>query len=328
MRIALFAKSKPRTRTTRSISAALERAGHEVVTFKESRRRRWVGSALARRWTIASVERFRPDFIFLHAEDISEGVFDALVGRQRIVMFTPDCWPSPLRPEALRFAGRVDLLLTVAKGQIAEFEAAGVRRAAYLAEAHDPAVHHPVADSGPEWRADVAYIGKASAESALHASRAALVPEVAKRFDTKVYGRGWEALGLEPQRSEVYPEHYRLACAGAKIVLGRDWRDDCEWYFSNRTWFTLGCGGFLLTNYAPRLEDLFTNHEHLVWYRSTQECLELIEHYLARPEERARIAAAGHAYALAYRTSDHFARDLIDRVEGREPAFPPRAPAA
>ena len=56
---------------------------------------------------------------------------------------------------------------------------------------------------------------------------------------------------------DVYPEHYRLACRGAKIVLGRDWRDDCTWYFSNRTWFTLGCGGFLLTNYAPDLEAIF-----------------------------------------------------------------------
>jgi spore maturation protein CgeB len=106
------------------------------------------------------------------------------------------------------------------------------------------------------------------------------------------------------------------------VVIGRDWRVDCSWYFSNRTWFTLGCGGFLVTNYAPRLEEIFENHRHLVWYRSDGECLELIEHYLARPDERRRIAEAGRAYALAHRTYDHFARDLVDLFEGRPPAFP------
>ena len=119
------------------------------------------------------------------------------------------------------------------------------------------------------------------------------------------------------------PEDYRQVCRGARIVLGRDWNDSCEWYFSNRTWFTLGCGGFLLSNYVPGLEQIFENHRELVWYRSAQECFELIEHYLARPEERRRIAEAGRAFALAHRTYDHFARDLIDLVEGKPPAFPP-----
>ena len=107
-------------------------------------------------------------------------------------------------------------------------------------------------------------------------------------------------------------------------MLGCDWRHDVAWYFSNRTWFTLGSRGFLLTNYAPGLEEIFENHRHLVWYRSVDECLELIEHYRARPDERARIAAEGHAFARAHRTYDDFARDLVDLFEGREPRFPPR----
>ena len=323
MRIAMFAKSKPRTRTTRSIAGALRRAGHEVLHVKEGKRRRFFGESLARRLTLASVARFRPDFVLIHAGDISNSAFDRVAERYRTVLFTPDCWPSPLGDEQLRHARRVDLLLTVARGQIDEFLAAGVRSAAYLAEAHDPEIHYPVKEVGPEYRSDIAYIGKASAESELHRTRTALVPELAKRFDMKVYGKGWEPLGLTVARTDVHPEHYRQICAGAKIVLGRDWRDDMAWYFSNRTWFTLGCGGFLLTNYAPDLEAIFENHRHLVWYNSTVECLELAAHYLAHPEEREKIARAGHAYALAHRTSDHFARDLIDCVEGRPSAFPP-----
>jgi spore maturation protein CgeB len=72
---------------------------------------------------------------------------------------------------------------------------------------------------------------------------------------------------------------------------------------------------------VPRLEDLFENHHHLVWYESPGECLELIEHYLTRPGERARIARAGRAWVLAHRTYDHFARDLVDVSQGGEPPW-------
>ena len=40
---------------------------------------------------------------------------------------------------------------------------------------------------------------------------------------------------------------------GSKIMLGIDVTDQLEGCFSNRTWITLGCGGFLLTRYIPGL---------------------------------------------------------------------------
>jgi spore maturation protein CgeB len=271
---------------------------------------------------VRSALRFRPDLVLIHANDASRATLEALASRSRTALFTPDCWTSPLRGEALELARRVDLLLTVARGQVAEFLGAGVRRAAYLAEACDPSAHFPLERVDETWVSDVAFVGKRNAAAAHYAPRSELVQAVCERFETKLYGRGWQSLGIVPQREEVGPEDYRKVCRGARIVLGRDWNDSCQWYFSNRTWFTLGCGGFLLSNYVPGLEDIFENHRELVWYRSAQECFELIEHYLARPEERLRIAEAGRAFALAHRTYDHFARDLVDIVEGRPPAFP------
>jgi spore maturation protein CgeB len=325
MRIALFVKSKRRTQTTRSIARALVRAGHSIRVVREGKRRRLMGRRLARSWTLASVRRFSPDFVFIHAQDVSRPLFEALASQFPTVMFTPDCWPSPVTAEQLGIAAHVDLLCTVAAGQIAELERAGVARAAYLAEAHDPELHYPVERASEELTSEVAFIGKFSLDSPLHATRGALLGLVAHRFDTRLYGRGWEALGLTPTLDDVYPEQYREICCSAQIVLGCDWRHDVRWYFSNRTWFTLGCGGFLITNYAPGLEDIFENHRQLVWYRSVDECADLIEHYLSRPDERARIAAEGHAYVRSHRSYDHFARDLIDLFEGRAPKFPPAA---
>jgi len=322
MRIALFVKSKRRTQTTRSIARALVRAGHTLCVIREAKLRQWLGRGLAQRAAIACVRRFAPDLAFVHAQDVSRPVFADLAQRVPTVMFTPDCWPSPIAPDQLGLAASVDLLCTVARGQVAEFERAGVKRAAYLAEAHDPELHHPVEHAPRAFRSEVAFIGKYGRESQLHATRAALIPAVAERFELKLYGGGWSELGLAAVRADVFPKQYREICRGAGIVLGCDWRHDVAGYFSNRTWFTLGSRGFLLTNYAPRLEEIFENHRHLVWYHTVDECLELIEHYRARPAERAQIAAAGHGFARAHRTYDDFARDLIDLFEGREPRFP------
>ena len=209
------------------------------------------GRRLAQRWTLASVRRFAPDFVFIHAQDVSKPVFAGLAGRVPTVMFTPDCWPSPIAPEQLGLAAHVDLLCTVARGQLAEFERAGVKRAAYLAEAHDPELHYPVEHADPAFRSEVAFIGKYGRDSHLHATRGALIPPWRRASTSSSTAAAGTSSGSPPRASEVFPEQYREICRGAGIVLGCDWRHDVAWYFSNRTWFTLGSRGFLLTNYAP-----------------------------------------------------------------------------
>jgi Glycosyl transferases group 1 len=326
MRIAFFGKSKRHTRTTSYIARALEREGHAVRWLNQRRLARLLGRRAAHRLTLSRLARFRPELVLIHANDVLPETLEAVVPGQPTALFTPDCWSLPLERETLALARRVDLLLTVAPGQIPDFLAAGVRRAEFLAEACDQDAHHPVARPRDAFASDVAFIGKTEAGSPRVAARAALVAKVAGRFDTAVYGRGWEPLGISPRRRDVYPREYREICSAAKIVLGRDWTTACAGYTSNRTWFTLGCGGFLITSHSPGLEALVANHRHLVWYASDDECLELIEHYLARPDQRRRIAEAGRAYALAHRTYRHFARDLIAHVESKQPAFPPAAP--
>jgi hypothetical protein len=326
MRIAFFGKSKRHTRTTSYIARALVREGHRVWWVNERKRARLFGRRAAHALTLRGLARFQPELVLIHGSDVLPETLEAVAPRQRTALFTPDCWSLPLERKTLALARRVDLLLTVARGQIPDFLAAGVRRAEFLAEACDPEAHHPVARPRAEFASDVAFIGKTDPRSPRAAARAALVAKVCGRFDTHVYGRGWEPLGITPRRRDVYPREYREICSAAKIVLGRDWTTDCAGYTSNRTWFTLGCGGFLLTSHSPGLEALVANHRHLVFYRSDDECLELIAHYLARPEERRRIAEAGRAFALAHRTYRHFARDLVAHVEGKTPEFPLERP--
>lgn len=104
-------------------------------------------------------------------------------------------------------------------------------------------------------------------------------------------------------------------CSGAKIILGIGKSNQVEGYFSNRTWITLGCGGFLLTRYVPGLEKFFTNKKHLVWYHSVEECLHLIAEYLKKDEEREKISEEGYRYTHENHTYDHVVKRMLDCIE-------------
>lgn len=55
----------------------------------------------------------------------------------------------------------------------------------------------------------------------------------------------------------------------------------------------MACGGFVLTNWQPEIEEYFAEDEEIVTFRSMEECLNKITYYLSHDEERIRIAAAG-----------------------------------
>jgi hypothetical protein len=44
------------------------------------------------------------------------------------------------------------------------------------------------------------------------------------------------------------------------------------------------------------IEDLFTNHKHLVWYETNEEAEKLAAYYLGHEEEREKIALEGMKY--------------------------------
>lgn len=62
----------------------------------------------------------------------------------------------------------------------------------------------------------------------------------------------------------------------------------------------MGCGGFLLTNYQPELDEYFTNNAEYVYFDSKEDLLLKAEYFLNHPKERTEIAAN----ALSRITSD------------------------
>ncbi len=86
---------------------------------------------------------------------------------------------------------------------------------------------------------------------------------------------------------------------------------------NQRPFEAMACGRLVLTDRIGNgLPDLFRDREHLVMYGDDRELCEAVEHYLAHPDERRRIAAAGRREVLARHTYAHRMDTIIRTVFG------------
>lgn len=101
-------------------------------------------------------------------------------------------------------------------------------------------------------------------------------------------------------------------------------------YWSDRPYETVGRGGFLLMTRVPGLEQHFTDGEHLRFWGAGEfdQLDELIDRYLADPDERLRISTSGQAHVRAHHTYQHRLAVILERlgVTGHEAALAPASP--
>jgi hypothetical protein len=103
--------------------------------------------------------------------------------------------------------------------------------------------------------------------------------------------------------------------ARADVVVAPD-SPSTDLYWSNRVYITLGFGGFLLHPYCSRLANHhYTGDKELVFYRDWAELRDKIEHYAARPAERAAVAAAGLARTLAQHTYARRVAEMLSALK-------------
>ena len=303
MRIIFVGRSKRRTQAGNHLMGAFRHAGCEVRRL----RRTWVEDLVGYRWLIRKARRFRPDMLFLYTHRPPMPLIDALIADEiPVVFFLPSIRPEP--DSQLLHLARTSILFFITNvGQLDFYRGLGVPDPRFLTQGVEPRVHYPDPAPHPRWHSQLAFIGEHRSGD----KRDEFLMPLVSRWEAKIYGPGWEKAGLKAAKSVVYPPQYRSICTASEVMLGFDTHAEIPLCFSNRTWLTLGCRGFLLTTYVPRLEELFGNRRHLVWYRSREECEEQIEYYLSHPEERRDIAETGYKYVLDNYTYDHVVRRIL-----------------
>ena len=145
-----------------------------------------------------------------------------------------------------------------------------------------------------------------------------LIRAVAGRFKLLLHSShayAWQGLKTMP---EVFHPQYTSAMRRAKITLNVNHFPSFRHAYTRRTIRSIFAGRCHLTYYIPGMEDHFTNHKDIVWFKSIDEGLELIDHYLKHDAKREKVAKNCLANALANHTwvtrvhqfEDHLKREL------------------
>jgi len=135
---------------------------------------------------------------------------------------------------------------------------------------------------------DAIFIGNFT--STCHQNRGDILSYIGKHVDLKIYSAG----GFTVASPWLYSQTmFSLAIS----PQGKS-------YTSNRLYNILAAGGFCLTLWFPGIEYLFTNHKHLVWFKTKEEAVDIMEYYYNRPEERKKIREAGHKLYLEKHTAE------------------------
>jgi hypothetical protein len=324
--------------TTRARRDAMVELGFPVETVDPTRfvrsRSRWVSVLTYRtlltpgvfafnRELLECADRFRPDVLWLEKGTY---VFPRTFWRLRrdpswlLVYHNTDDWKlqGPIATLHWRFLRRTlseyDVHITSNLWNVDEFRQAGFPRVVHMELAANPAVRDPGELPEAERRAlggPVGFIGHWEP-----VTERRLLHLVRHDVPLKIYGWGWDdteataALSQAIQHRPVIGDEYARAIVAFDINLGivSKWNRN---HTASRTFQIPALGGFLLHERNDVVTRYFEEGVEAEFFDSDDELLEKCRHYLAHPEERRRIAAAGRRRCIE---SGYFEPDRVRQV--------------
>ena len=147
---------------------------------------------------------------------------------------------------------------------------------------------------------DVSFIGQP------HGCRREVVRRLRERgVRITVRGRGWEEgrIGLSEMIRMFSASRINLNLSNASVSASLEKEGERPLLqIKGRDFEVPACGGFLLTQENPELNEYFEPGKEIAVYRDTDDLLEKIEYYLAHDEERERVRKAGYERFLKEHT--------------------------
>jgi hypothetical protein len=273
---------------------------------------------------LACAARFRPDVLWLEKGTY---VFPRTLRHLRrdhpgllFVYHNTDDWKldGPVHRLHWRFLRRTlrwyGLHITSNLWNVDEFRAAGLPRVVHMELAANPAVRDPGEIPEAERQTlggEIGFIGHwepVSERRLLHLVRHGL--------PVKIYGGGWDdaeaasELSRAIQKRFVFGDEYARAIVSFDINIGivSKWNRN---HTASRTFQIPALGAFLLHERNELVTRYFKEGVEAEFFDSDDELLEKCRHYLARPEERRRIAAAGRRRCIE---SGYFEPDRVREI--------------
>lgn len=258
------------------------------------------------------VESFRPHVIVCNAGGLSFLPPDAerlrnvstLIG---IALSDPDVFPATTSKISKYF----DLFLTTSVECLPRYAEAGVN-VRLLLPATNPDFFHTESPR-LEYDCDVVIFGHA------HADRVEPVRAIDERFNLHLYGEGWEKYGLR-SRGELYGDDLLSALASARMTVIFNRTRAGHTLVKPGIFDFLAAGALVLTNHFSEIESCLTYERDIVGFRSTEDMLNKVSHYLRNPIEANNIRVSGQTRVLREHTWQqrwkHILKEVLKPIPG------------
>jgi len=172
----------------RGTERALKRDGHKTLLIDDRRANRVIGRKLTQRWALSRARRFKPDFVILSkCQGLDLDTVGTIIdGKPNSMWYQdPQWYKSTYRPDVAHIVAVGKLSQTFfVSGFDAEWRVLGLP-AKFLPAAADRDIR-PV-PAKRKYHSDVSFIG-----TGYDPSRAQFLLKIAKKYDIKVWGKGWE----------------------------------------------------------------------------------------------------------------------------------------
>jgi hypothetical protein len=272
---------------------------------------------------LAAAERTRAQVVWIEkGTEVFPGTLRALRrDPSRVLVYhNTDDWKAKVRGHALRWRYLLRGLplyhahFSSNLHNVREFQAIGLPEVHHMELAANPMFPDPSPVPEPERRrlgAQVGFIGHWEPVTERALGRVA-----AAGFGLKIYGDGWQQADLSGplapavQGREVLGLEYMRAILSFDVNVGivSKWNRN---HTASRSFQIPALGAFLLHERNEVMTRLFREGEEAEFFGSDDELVEKCRHYLARPHELQRVAAAGRRRCLE---SGYFETDRVREV--------------
>ncbi len=269
-----------------SAVGSIKQVFSHVIVYDYLKRYIEVGVRRVNKEILDIVEREHPEFLLWHTMtyEILESTFDRIrhLGTKVIGWFFDD--QVRFDEYSKWWIPHLDYCLTVDPEAVPRYENLGVR-AIYFPVYSNPDVFRPL--NLPK-RYDLTFVGSKIAD------REELMNDLrAQGFLIAVFGRGWDSgyISLE-QMIEIYNTSRICLC------FTKSYGVKTRRQLKDKIFDICMCGGFLLCEYIPGIEDYFEIDKEIACFNSITDAIQKIKYYLENESKRNQIAEAGYRRAV------------------------------
>lgn len=216
----------------------------------------------------------------------------------KIIGYSPDDMMNPDNrlTEFVESLSYFDVFFTTKTYNVAELRDLGCPRTEFIGNAFHPALHRPIDLSPEEKRKLCGAVGFIGGPERDRAERMAWL--AAQGISVRVWGDRWDQwkrrlnAEFDVAGLSLYGEMYpRIVCAfDINLCFLRKVNRDLQ---TTRSIEVPACGAFMLAERTTEHLELFEEGKEAEFFESDAELLDKCRYYLAHPDERRRIAAAG-----------------------------------